>query len=144
VDDDADMRLYLASLLRSHGYSVVEADDPREARRLVHQIKPALIIMDALISFGTSLNLYRELKQDRRLRKIAVIMLADVPRKTFFHYRALRGGAPDNANPEPEAFLEKPPEADELLYWVDSLVAPESWEPDTLDLGDKKCRPCSD
>ena len=142
VDDDPDMRLYLASLLRSHGYGVVEAADPQEGRRLAQRNRPALIIMDALISFGTPLNLYRELKQDRQLRNVAVIMLADVPRKTFFHYRTLGGGGAGHANPEPEAFLEKPPEAEELLYWVDSLVAPGSWEPETLDVRDKKCRPC--
>jgi len=122
VDDDPDIRLYLASLLKSYGYTVIEAAAPEEGHRLAAEIQPAAIILDALISLDNPLNLYRELKTDERLRKIAVIMLADVPRKTFVHYQAIWGGASGKTPPEPDAFLVKPPEAEELLFWLDALL----------------------
>jgi hypothetical protein len=108
----------------------METGDPVEGHRLACRIRPALIVMDALISFGAPLNLYQELKLDPHLENIAVIMLADVPRKTFFHYRIIKGGAPKSAPPEPEAFLEKPPEAEELLHWVETLMGRQALDGD--------------
>jgi FixJ family two-component response regulator len=46
IDDDADTRVFLFELLRSDGYKVVTYENPYEALTFVHQVKPAMIILD--------------------------------------------------------------------------------------------------
>jgi CheY-like chemotaxis protein len=46
VDDDADNRAIYATILRSHGYEVVEAETGGEAVALARQHLPMLVVMD--------------------------------------------------------------------------------------------------
>ena len=63
--------------------------------------------------------MYRQLKTDKILNKIPVIMLSAVARKTFNHYIKMLNVRLDNAIPDPEAYMEKPPEAEELLRLIE-------------------------
>lgn len=46
VDDDAEERELVASIIASAGYSVVTASDGREALDLLHRVQPELIVLD--------------------------------------------------------------------------------------------------
>jgi CheY-like chemotaxis protein len=49
ADDDPDMRLAIASVLRSRSYEVVEAHDGEEALEKLKEEKPDLMILDLLM-----------------------------------------------------------------------------------------------
>lgn len=46
IDDESDTRVYLFELLRSEGYKVVTFENPYEALTRIHEIKPALVVLD--------------------------------------------------------------------------------------------------
>ena len=63
----------------------------------------------------SGVNLYRELKTDPDLKEIPVIMVSAVAKKTFLHSQKVLDEHKGEKIPEPEGYIEKPPESDELL-----------------------------
>jgi DNA-binding response OmpR family regulator len=49
VEDEADLRMFVAQNLESHGYEVYQAEDGEEGIKYVLDIKPDLIITDVLM-----------------------------------------------------------------------------------------------
>ncbi|MBA3035364.1 MAG: response regulator, partial [Desulfobacterium sp.] len=84
---------------------------------------PALIILDVMMSEESGIQIYRLLKFDKQLKRIPVIMLSAIDRDTFSHYQKFESSQPGQSIPEPEAFLEKPPEAEELINIVLELTS---------------------
>ncbi|MCP4691128.1 MAG: response regulator [Desulfobacterales bacterium] len=121
VEDDQDARIYLSSILGS-GVEIIEAVDGDEGMKKALSLHPDLIILDVMISDKGGILMYRRLKHDPRLRGVPVILLSAIEKETFFRYQIAENVLPGQGVPEPEAFLEKPPEADELLDVVDRLT----------------------
>jgi len=68
--------------------------------------------------------MYRQLKTDNKLKEIPVIMLSAVAKKTFFHYLNMLNVQSTHPVSEPEAYMEKPPEASVLLKMTKQLIGP--------------------
>jgi CheY-like chemotaxis protein len=66
----------------------------------------------------SGITLYRELKGDPELKEIPIIMLSALSKKTFFHSQKVLDEYKGEKIPEPEAYIEKPPEPDELLQII--------------------------
>ena len=125
VDDEFEMRVFLTNLLNTGGYETVVFEGGGQSLRQVVAEKPALIILNIARYRDSNTLLYRDLKQDQRLKRIPVIMLSTLNRDTFFHYQNFKKAPGSHGLPAPEAYLNKPPEADELLDLVRSLTATE-------------------
>ncbi len=124
VDDELDMRTFITTLLETNGYKPISAVDGREGLEIARRSKPALIILDVMMPKESGINMYRELKQDPALKTIPVIMLSALSKKTFFHSQKVLDEYRGEHVPEPFAYIEKPPEPDELLDAIsDSLKA---------------------
>jgi CheY-like chemotaxis protein len=123
VDDEFEMRVFLTNLLNTGGYETVVFKGGGESLRRVIAEKPALIILNISRYRDSNTLLYRDLKQDKRLKQIPVIMLSTLNRETFFHYQKFKKAPGSHGFPAPEAYINKPPEADELLDLVRSLTA---------------------
>jgi two-component system phosphate regulon response regulator PhoB len=115
VDDELDMRIFLTTLLETSGYKPLAAEDGVQGLEIARQKKPALIILDIMMPKESGISLYRELKKDPALRDIPVIMLSALSKKTFFHSQKVLDEYKGEKIPEPAAYIEKPPEPDELL-----------------------------
>jgi CheY-like chemotaxis protein len=126
VDDEPDMRIFLCNLLGGCGYTTVHAGDRREGLRKAKREKPALIILDVMMPNEAGLQLYRDLKQDLRLKRIPVIMVSSIGRKTFLQYQRSYCTLPEEHVTAPGAYLKKPLNADELIDWVQTLTRPSS------------------
>jgi DNA-binding NtrC family response regulator len=63
VDDEADIRELLKEALSAHGYRVSTAPGPDEARRILKEDPPQLIIMDFQIDEGDGFVLIEEFRQ---------------------------------------------------------------------------------
>ena len=74
VDDNADMRAYIASLLKPH-YNILQAANGLEAETLVKSHSPNLIITDLMMPKRNGLEFVQSLKQQSDFEKIPVIML---------------------------------------------------------------------
>jgi len=122
VDDELDMRTFLSTLLETSGYKPIVAADGVRGFQKAKQLKPALIILDVMMPKEGGIQLYRQLKTTEELMNIPVIMLSGIAKKTFFHSQAILNTYMGQSVPEPEAYIEKPPESEEILQWTQSLL----------------------
>lgn len=121
VDDEMDIRIFISTLVETNGYKPLVAKDGEEGLKMVKEHKPDLIILDVMMPKESGLKLYREIKSDDHTKHIPIIMVSAVSKKTFFHsYRELNRyhGA---SIPEPEAYIEKPPESEELINCINQF-----------------------
>ena len=122
VDDDPDVRLFSVTVLEENGYTPIEAEDGESGLKRIKAEKPDLVILDVLMPRQSGVRLYRELKTSKALKDVKVIILSGIAKKTFMRsQKALTefGGA---EIPEPEIYLEKPVEPDELADVIKKVL----------------------
>lgn len=122
VEDELDMRIFISTLLETSGYQPVMTRDGNEGMLKAKDVCPDLIILDVMMPGEGGVQMYRQLKTDKTLCKIPVIMLSAVARKTFAHYLNMVNARLKDAIPDPDAYIEKPPEAEDLLKMTTSLI----------------------
>jgi twitching motility two-component system response regulator PilH len=122
VDDDPDVRLFSITVLEENGYNPIEATNGEEGMQIIRKEQPDLVILDVLMPRESGIRLYRQMKSDNKLGKIPVIILSGITQKSFLRsQKALTefGGA---QVPEPDAYLEKPVEPEELAATIKSVL----------------------
>jgi twitching motility two-component system response regulator PilH len=122
VDDDPDVRLFNTTVIEECGYSALEAENGEDGLAKVKQEHPDLVLLDVLMPRQSGIRFYRELKTDPDLAKVRVVLLSGIAKKTFLRsQKALTefGGA---AVPEPEYYLEKPVEPEELTRTLKRIL----------------------
>jgi CheY-like chemotaxis protein len=122
VEDELDMRIFISTLLETSGYTPVMTRDGTEGLIKARDVSPDLIILDVMMPGEGGVQMYRQLKTDQNLKAIPVIMLSAVARKTFSHYLNMVNARLENPIPGPDAYIEKPPEAEELLKMAARLI----------------------
>jgi CheY-like chemotaxis protein len=122
VDDEFDMRTFITTLLETSGYRPIVATNGEEGIAKAREHKPAVIILDVMMPREGGVQMYRELKTDDELKSIPVIMLSAIAKKTFFHSQKLLNTYRGQAVPEPEAYIEKPPETEQLLSVLEKCI----------------------
>jgi twitching motility two-component system response regulator PilH len=122
VDDDPDVRLFSVTVLEENGYTPLEAEDGESGLKMIKKEKPDLVILDILMPRQSGVRLYREMKTDKALKNMKIIILSGIAKKTFLRsQKALTefGGA---EIPEPEIYLEKPVEPEELAEVIKKVL----------------------
>jgi len=122
ADDDIDVVTFVSTVLEKSGYKVIGAKDGEEALNKIRANRPDLIILDILMPKQSGIKLYRELKTDESLKDIPVVILSAISKRTFLRSQeALTefGGEPV---PEPEVYIEKPVEPDDLAKTVSEVL----------------------
>jgi CheY-like chemotaxis protein len=115
VDDESDMQIYLSTVVETMGLEPIVAADGTEALEKARAIQPALVILDVMMpGIEDGLKTYRKFREDDGLERIPIIMVSAIARKTFFHSIRLLKPLSGRQLPEPEAYMEKPPDAAEL------------------------------
>ena len=139
VAEESDTRIFLSKLLVSAGWIVVEAVGMAEGLRLAKEAKPAVVVLDVMMPNMEGIHMYHHMKNEPLLRTIPVIMISGIDWETFSFYQKFHSDRMGPRVPEPEAFMEKPVEADELLGELERLLgdmarpeASESVDPEEL------------
>ena len=122
VEDELDMRIFISTLLETSGYRPITTRDGTEGLLKAKNVCPDLIILDVMMPGEGGVQMYRQLKTDKILCEIPVIMLSAVAKKTFSHYLKMLNVRLEDPIPEPDAYMEKPPEANELLRLTEHLI----------------------
>ena len=122
VDDELDMRTFVSTLLETSGYKPLTAVDGKEGMAVARRQKPSVVLLDVMMPNESGIGMYRELKNDPDLKDIPVIMVSALSRKTFFHSQKVLDEYKGENIPEPAAYIEKPPEADELLEAIQDCL----------------------
>jgi len=121
VEDELDTRIFLLNLLNARGFLPVTAENKVEGFRLAVVEKPSVIILNMTMAGKDGIQLYRSLKREGGLRRIPVIMLSTLDKDTFLKCHTLYGVTQYEEFELYDKFMEKPPEADELITAVQEL-----------------------
>lgn len=117
VDDVASMRLLASAMLRRLGYGVVVASDGGEGLRLARELRPEMVLTDALMPKLDGRELCRIIKATPELEKTRVVVMSAVYTAQRYQSEAVvRYGADD--------FLTKPFDARILRDVLLELVGP--------------------
>jgi two-component system, cell cycle response regulator DivK len=120
VDDYADNRQMYAKYLVFKGLQAAEAADGHAALQKAHELHPDVILMDLSLPGMDGWQATRELKADRRMQRIPVIVITG---------HAL-GGVADSARAAGcDAFITKPCSPEDVLAEIQRLLAPTATGP---------------
>jgi twitching motility two-component system response regulator PilH len=128
VDDEADMRIFLCNLLGNCGFQPIGASDRIEGLKKAKEQKPALIILDAMMPKESGILMYRQLREDKRLKQVPVIMVSSIDKKTFSRYQKFQSISQKAGVPEPGAYLEMPLETEELVRLVREMTSTPAYD----------------
>lgn len=112
VDDDATVRIMLARLLRTQGYTVFQAGNAREARAVLDRDRPDLVISDIVMPGESGIELRRAIAS--RWPEMPVILISGF---------SAEGPAEFAARTPNTVFVQKPFAADQLLELVEQTIA---------------------
>jgi len=109
IDDEKDMRVYLATLFRKAGYEIESAANGDEGCVLAKTFGPDLITLDIMMPKRSGLKAYNELRSSPETMSIPIIVLTGLSKQEDFFG--------DNLGklPRPEAIVEKPIEREAFL-----------------------------
>jgi len=123
VDDESDMRIYLSTVVETMGFEPIVAGDGPEALKKARAFPPALVILDVMMpNIEDGLKTYQHFREEDGLESIPIIMVSAIARKTFFHSIRLLKPLSGKELAEPDAYMEKPPDAAELNRLVQVLL----------------------
>ena len=122
VEDELDMRIFLKTVMETSGYQPILARNGNDGFEKAKDIHPDLILLDVMMPGEGGVTMYRQLKTDDRLRDIPVVMLSAVEEATYGHYIKMLNIQTEGPIPPPNAYVEKPPDPDELLKVIGDLL----------------------
>ncbi|MFO7892679.1 MAG: response regulator [Longimicrobiales bacterium] len=107
VDDEPNVRIYLAQILQDAGFNVKTAADGEEALAMIREDPPDFISLDLVMPRKSGHKLLYELRKDHELSQIPVLIvtahardeLGEGPLKDIVESRVISG---------PGVYLEKP------------------------------------
>ena len=112
VDDNADIRIYLKSILQGK-YSVLEAEDGKRGLELAREHVPDLIVSDVMMPVMNGLEFCQQVKKDIVSSHIPVILLTA---------RALDKHQIEGYESGADAYITKPFSPELLLARIDNLL----------------------
>ena len=110
VEDHPETRLIYDKFLRNSRYQALLSGGLRDARRLLHQVRPAAIVLDLLLCGEDSWQWLAHLKSDESTREIPILIVTTVEDRG----KAFMLGA--------DAYQVKPIEASALIAELDRLT----------------------
>ena len=127
VDDERDMRIFVSAVAETLGFEPIAAENGVEALEKAGSNPPALVILDVMMpKIEDGIQTYQKFKSDQRLCRIPIIMLSAIAKRTFFHSIRMLSPRQGSRLPEPEAYVEKPPDAEELTRMITELLPAKS------------------
>jgi Fe-S oxidoreductase len=114
VDDEADIRSFIATVMEDNGATVIQAEDGDKALELARKEKPTLITLDLSMPGKDGGAVYAAMREDPELALIPVCIVTGRPelRKTIY----------DRDIARPEGYLDKPVSEKDLLVNVRKIL----------------------
>lgn len=122
VDDDPDVRLFSQAVLEENGYTPVMAKNGEEGEELIRKETPDLIILDVLMPRESGIRLYRNMKTNKKFKKIPIVILSGIAEKSFLRSQKVLTEFGGDPVPDPEAYLEKPVDGEELADTIKKIL----------------------
>lgn len=118
VDDDPDYVEIVRTVLEGHGYHVESAANGSEALEKMRQRKPALVLLDVMMSYVLDgLNVSQEMREDPALKDVPIIMVSSIAGSPY------AGMFPTDQYIPIDQWISKPVNPQELLRHVARFVS---------------------
>ena len=114
VDDDEEIRTFLATLMSDEGAAVLEAADGDEALATAIRARPDLITLDLSMPGRDGIETFCDLREDPATEEIPVCIITGHPefRKVIY----------DRPVTPPEGFIEKPCDPDHVVKTIRRIL----------------------
>ncbi|MGD8394968.1 MAG: response regulator [Candidatus Eiseniibacteriota bacterium] len=76
IDDEADVRLFLTTLLEEHGYATLTAENGVEGFEIAERERPDLVTLDLQMPDQTGTDFYRRVTRHPELRTTPIIVVS--------------------------------------------------------------------
>jgi two-component system, OmpR family, response regulator len=121
VDDDPDMRLAIASVLKSRSYQIIEARDGQEALLMLEKEKPDLMLLDLLMPGMDGFAVVKELKygHTKEYPDVPILIISSIREEASHRRYELELGRKLDI----DDYIEKPIEPFVLLQRVEKLLS---------------------
>lgn len=113
VEDNPDNRMLVRRLLNAFGYQVVEAENAAQARALVQNIRPDLILMDINMPDVDGYTLTNELKLLPNLMGVPIVAITA---------NVMKGDRERTLSAGCDGYIEKPIDVDRFLEQVEQFI----------------------
>jgi len=122
VDDDPDVRSFVMTVLDENQYMPLVAQDGVEAFEMIEKDPPDLVILDVLMPRGSGIRLYHKLKTTEKYKRIPIIMFTGIALSSFLKSQKVLDEFKGEEVPEPDIYLEKPVDPEELAEAVKKKI----------------------
>jgi len=114
VDDDEEIRTFLATLLSDHGAAVLEASDGERALEVAQRSLPDLITLDLSMPGTDGIEAFSRLRNAPETGQIPICIITGHPefRKVIY----------DRPVTAPEGFVDKPCDPDRLVQTIRRIL----------------------
>jgi CheY-like chemotaxis protein len=120
IDDDDNDVAFVKAAFDDAETEVVSARDGAAGLKAAKSAPPDIIILNVQMPGKDGFSVLVELKDDEKTRDVPVIMLTGVAEETGIRFNA--SDMADFIGVEPDAYIEKPVEADRLRYVVEQIL----------------------
>ena len=76
IDDEADVRLFLTTVLKEHGYETLTAENGVEGFEVAEREQPDLVSLDLMMPDDTGTDFYRKLSRHKGLKSTPIIVVS--------------------------------------------------------------------
>ena len=114
VDDDHDIVLFLSTVLKDNGYSVIDAENGHEGLDKATSEQPDLILLDLMMPEKSGISMLSDLAADPATEKIPVIMVTGVSGEAGIDLESFFKGS----SVVPEGVVQKPVDPEKLLRLI--------------------------
>ena len=121
VDDELDIRLYLAAMLEDKGYATAAISHTEPILERLLAEKPDLVILDIMMPGISGLSLYKQLRENPAFASAKLAILSGMLTGAAREEIAELTGDPDFM--PPDAFIAKPVNVEEFLRTADTLLS---------------------
>jgi len=120
VDDEADITIYLETVLKVNGFTPVVVNDVHSAQEIIDTSPPDLISLDIMMPKESGITLYTNLKSNPATKGIPVIIVSGMGQEGKLDFYSI---IKDKSIKEPECFMEKPIDVDTYIKNIKSLIS---------------------
>jgi DNA-binding response OmpR family regulator len=92
IEDEADIRSFIARVLELEGYNVLEAGDGIAGMELIKENPVSMVLLDLRLPGPDGWSILRDIKRNPNLSKIPVVVLTDIA-ESMQRKKTLRMGA---------------------------------------------------
>ena len=120
IDDEADIRNYISTILEEHGWTVRTAATAEEGERLVRESRPEVILLDLVMPGQSGIQLFARLRGNESTRKIPLVMVTGIKEQLNIDWKEIVTRLKARV---PDGFIEKPIDPTRLAQLVENVVS---------------------